>query len=105
MPSFVLHSSSIVLCTHFGQAKPILPSLRVTLSGQPLVTIGSPYVITACGLTGTTTPPCVTGKLTAGSVRVTSDNLPLGLLNSPTTCIPTGTPMLLLLAQFRVVAT
>jgi len=63
MPAPVLHLGATVLCTHTGQATPLAPFARVTVSGQPVVT-----------------------------------------LTSPSVCTPTGTPMLPIAAQARVLA-
>jgi hypothetical protein len=77
----------------------------VTVSGQPLVTIASPYAVTGCALTGTPTPPCVTGQWLVGAVRVLAGGVPVALLSGGSTCIPTGTPLLTLTAQLRVLVT
>jgi hypothetical protein len=77
----------------------------VTVSGQPLVTIASPYAVTGCALTGTPTPPCVTGQWLVGAVRVLAGGVPVPLLSGGSTCIPTGTPLLPLTAQLRVLVT
>ena len=39
------------------------PFPRVLLSGQPAVTLTSPYAVAGCALTGTPNPPCVTGAV------------------------------------------
>ena len=105
MPAPILHVGATVLCTHAGQATPLAPFPRVTLSGQPLVTIASPYAVAGCALTGTPTPPCVTGQWLLGATRVLAGGVPVATLAGSSVCIPTGTPMLALLAQTRVLAT
>jgi hypothetical protein len=105
MPAPVLHLGATVLCTHAGQATPLAPFSRVVLSGQPAVTLTSPYAIAGCALTGTPNPPCTTGQWIAGAVRVLAGGAPLATLAAPSTCIPTGTPMLPVAAQLRVLAT
>lgn len=105
MPAPILHLGATVLCTHAGQATPLAPFPRVTLSGQPLVTIASPYAVAGCALTGTPTPPCVTGQWLMGATRVLAGGVPVATLAGSSVCIPTGTPMLALLAQTRVLAT
>ena len=105
MPAPILHLGATVLCTHTGQATPLAPFPRVTLSGQPLVTIASPYAVAGCALTGTPTPPCVTGQWLMGATRVLAGGVPVATLAGSSVCIPTGTPMLALLAQTRVLAT
>lgn len=105
MPAPVLHLGATVLCTHAGQATPMAPFTRVLVSSQPVVTVSSQYAIAACALTGTPTAPCVTGQFLAGATRVLAGGLPLATLAGQSTCIPTGTPMLPLVSQVRVLAT
>jgi hypothetical protein len=105
MPAPVLHLGATVLCAHAGQATPLSPFPRVTVSAQPLVTITSPYAVALCGLTGTSAPPCATGQFTMGATRVLAGGAPVVTLASQSTCVPTGTPMLPLAAQPRVLAT
>jgi hypothetical protein len=69
------------------------------------VTIATPYAITGCALTGTGPPPCATGQWLTGAVRVLGGGVPLATMAGASTCIPTGTPMLPLSAQPRVLAT
>jgi hypothetical protein len=75
------------------------------LSGQPAATITGPYGIVGCALTGTPNPPCATGQWTSGAVRVTAGGIPLATMMGMSTCIPTGTPMIPMAAQTRVLAT
>lgn len=105
MPSPILHLGATVLCTHAGQATPMAPFPRVTVSAQPVVTLTSPYAIAGCSLTGTSVPPCLTGQFVTGAVRVLAGGAPVATLVSQSVCIPTGTPMLPLMAQTRVLAT
>jgi hypothetical protein len=105
MPGPVLHLGATVTCSHAGPAQPLAPMPRVLVSGQPVVTLASPYAVTGCALTGTQVPPCVTGQWMAGAVRVLAGGVPLAVQSGQSTCVPTGTPMLPLAAQPRVVAT
>lgn len=105
MPAPMLHLGATVLCTHAGQATPVAPFPRVTVSGQPIVTLTSPYVIAACALTGTPTPPCVTGQFVMGALRVLAGGAPVATLMSQSVCVPTGTPMMPVMAQTRTLAT
>jgi hypothetical protein len=93
------------MCSHAGSAQPLAPFPRVLLSGQPAVTIASPYAVAGCALTGTPTPPCVTGQWLSGAVRVLAGGTPLATMTGASTCVPTGTPMLPMSAQPRVLAT
>lgn len=105
MPAPILHVGATVLCMHAGQAMPLAPFPRVTVSAQPVVTLASPYAVAGCALTGTPVPPCVTGQFGMGAVRVLAGGAPVATLMSQSVCIPTGTPMLPLVAQTRVLAT
>lgn len=105
MPAPVLHLGATVLCSHAGQATPVAPFPRVLVSGQPVVTLSSPYAVVGCALTGTSVPPCVTGQFISGAVRVLAGGAPLATLAGSSVCTPTGTPMLPVVAQPRVLAT
>jgi len=105
MPAPAIHLGAVITCSHAGPAQPVSPMPRVLLSGQPIVTIASPYVITGCALTPTSTPPCVTGQWLVGAVRVLAGGIPVALMTGTSTCIPTGTPMLPLSVQPRVLVT
>ncbi|KOG45620.1 hypothetical protein ACFVZ8_04240 [Streptomyces sp. NPDC059558] len=104
MPGPILHLGATVLCTHAGQATPTTPFPRVTVSGQPVVTLATPYVVAACGLTGTPTPPCATAQWLAGAVRVLAGGTPVALQSGTSVCTPTGTPLTPLAAQTRAIA-
>lgn len=105
MPAPALHVGAVVTCTHAGTATPVAPFPRVLLSGQPAVTLASPYAVVGCALTGTPNPPCVTGQWLSGAVRVLAGGVPLATMAGSSTCVPTGTPMLPVSAQPRVLAT
>ena len=95
----------MVLCTHAGPATPAAPFPRLLLSGQPAVTIASPYTVTGCALTGAGPPPCATGQWLSGAARVLAGGAPLATMAGASTCIPTGTPLVPVSAQPRVLAT
>ncbi|MEK1888230.1 MAG: hypothetical protein AAAB35_11795 [Phyllobacterium sp.] len=105
MPVPILHLGATVLCSHAGQATPLSPFPRVFLSGQPAVTIASPYAIAGCTLASVPSPPCVTGQWLVGAVRVMAGGVPVATMAGASTCIPTGAPMMPVVAQTRVLAT
>jgi hypothetical protein len=105
MPAPILHLGASVLCAHAGQAVPMAPFPRVMLSGQPAVTLTSPYAVAGCALTGTPNPPCVTGQWIVGAVRVVAGGAPVATMAGQSVCVPTGTPMMPVAAQTRVLAT
>jgi hypothetical protein len=105
MPGFLLHVGATVLCSHGGQAQPTVPNPRVTVSGQPTVTLPGPWAIAGCALPPNAGGPCVTAQYTTGSTRVTSNGQPLLLIDSQALCAPTGTPVINVAAQTRVTGT
>jgi hypothetical protein len=105
MPGPLLHLGATVMCSHAGQATPTAPFPRVTVSRNPVTTLSAPYAVAGCALASGASPPCATGQWTVGSTRVLAGGTPLALLTSTGTCVPTGQPMLPMVAQTRVVAT
>src|SRR3954466_8339013 len=99
MPAPILHVGATVLCAHAGQATPLAPFPRVMLSGQPAVTLTSPYAIAGCALTGTPNPPCVAGQWVAGATRVVAGGAPVVTMVGQSVCMAPGTPMLPIVAQ------
>jgi hypothetical protein len=93
-----------VQCFHAGQATPTAPNPRVLVSGQPIVTIASPYVVAACPLPPppAANGPCVTGQFVTCSLSVFASGQPVLLMDSQSICVPTGTPLLPLVTQTRV---
>ena len=104
MPGFLLHLGATVMCAHAGQAQPTSPNPRVLVSGQPIVMQPAPYVIAGCPfLTPGGNPlPCVTANWIIGALRVTSNGMPVLLLDSQAICVPNGTPLLITVTQTRV---
>jgi hypothetical protein len=106
MPGFLLHLGAQVLCAHAGQAQPTAVNPRVTVSGQPTVTLSAPYVVAACTLPTppTANGPCVTAQWVTAATRVTSNAQPLLLLDSQAICAPTATPLTVVVTQTRASA-
>src|SRR4051794_27256239 len=105
MPAPILQLGATVLCSHAGQAMPMAPFSRVLLSGQPVVTLASPFAVAGCALTGTPNPPCVTAQWVVGAVRVMAGGAPVVTMAGQSVCVPTGTPLMPVVAQMRVLAT
>ncbi len=104
MPGFLLHVGATVMCAHSGQAQPTSPNPRVMVSGQPIVTQPAPYAIAGCPFT---TPagvplPCVTAQWVSGATRITSNGMPVLLIDSQAICVPNGTPLIISVTQTRV---
>jgi hypothetical protein len=104
MPGFILHLGATVICAHAGQAQATTPFPRVMVGGQPVVTLPGPWVVAGCGLTGTPSPPCVTGQFTVGATRVTVGGAPVLLQDSQAVCAASGAPLTILVTQVRVTA-
>ncbi len=104
MPGFLLHLGAQVKCAHAGQAQPTATNPRVTVSGQPIVTMAGPYTVAGCTLPPppAANGPCVTAQWISGATRVLANGQPVLLLDSQAICAPTGTPLLILMTQTRV---
>lgn len=106
MPGPILHVGATVLCAHGGQAIPTVPSPRVLVSGMPIATIAAPYSIAGCAFVPPAgNGPCVTAEWVVGAVQVVSEGQPVVIMTGMATCVPTGTPLLPVEAQTRVIAT
>lgn len=104
MPGFLLHVGATVLCAHAGQAQPTVPNFRVRVGGQALVTQPAPYVIGGCSLPSPPfgNGPCVMAQWVTAATRVRASGQPVLLQDSRATCVPTGTPLNIVVTQFRV---
>ena len=106
MPGFLIHVGASVLCSHGGQAQASASNPRVTVSGQPTVTIAAPWLVAGCTLPPPTAAngPCISAQFVTAATRVTSNGQPLLLFDSQAICAPTGTPLLIVASQTRVTA-
>lgn len=106
MPGFLIHVGASVLCAHAGQAQATAPNPRVTLTGQPSVTLSAPWLVAGCALPPppAANGPCVTAQFVTAATRVMSNGQPLLLFDSQAICAPTGTPLLIVASQTRVTA-
>jgi hypothetical protein len=106
MPAPLLHLGATVTCSHGGQAAPSAPTPRVLVCGQPAVPIASPYTVVGCPFAPSAgNGPCASGQWLTGTVRVLSAGQPLALMTGQSLCVPTGTPLLPVAAQTRVLVT
>ena len=104
MPGFLLHLGATVMCAHAGQATPVTPNPRVLASGQPTVAMTSLYSVAGCTLPppAVANGPCVTAQYITAAARITSNGVPLLLIDSQAICTPSGTPLLATVTQTRV---
>ena len=106
MPGPILHMGATVLCAHGGQAMPTVPNPTVLVMGMPIATIAAPYAVAGCGFVPPAgNGPCVTAQWIVGAVRVFSEGQPVVIMAGVSTCVPTGTPLVPVAAQTRVIAT
>jgi len=106
MPGFLLHLGATVLCAHPpGQATPVVTNPRVKVGGQPIVVQTSQYVIAGCALASVPSPTCATAQWITAATRVRAGGVPVLLQDSQSVCVPTGTPLNIVLTQVRVKGT
>jgi hypothetical protein len=106
MPGPLLHLGATVQCAHGGQAMPTSPDAQVLVGGQPIVTQPSPYTVAGCPFNVSGAPvPCVTAQWTTAATRITSNGMPVLLMDSQAVCVPNGTPLLIVSTQTRVIGT
>ena len=102
MAGFLLHMGATVMCMHAGQAQPVVPNPRVKVSGQPVVTQTSSYVIAGCPFVPPAAGPCVSAQWIVAATRVLAGGVPVLLQDSVAICAPTGTGLNIILTQLRV---
>ncbi len=107
MPGFLLHEGATVLCLHAGQAQPVLPDPRVTVSGQPIVTQECVYTVGGCAMPPPIagTGPCTVCTWITAATRVTASGIPVLLQDSQAVCVLPGTGLMITVTQTRVSAT
>ena len=106
MPGPILHLGATVLCSHGGQAMPTAPSPVLMVSGMPVATIAAPYAVAGCSfIPPGGNGPCVTAQWIVGATRVLSQGQPVAIMTGMATCVPTGTPLLPVVAQTLALAT
>jgi len=106
MAGFLLHAGSILRCAHGGEATPVAPNPRVTISGQPIVSQNSDFVIAGCALPKTgPAGRCMLARFVTAASRVKASGGPVLLDTSQAVCMPTGTPLHVIQTQTRVTAT
>ena len=102
MPGYLVHLGATVTCMHSGMAQPIAVNPRVKVSGQPIVTQTSSYVIAGCSLIPSGGPFCANAQWVSAAARVKSNGVPVLLQDSQAVCQTTGTGVLIQTTQIRV---
>jgi uncharacterized Zn-binding protein involved in type VI secretion len=111
MPGLLYHVGASAICPHGGQVTVIPTSPRVTVSGQPVATLGDQYVVAGCAFTVPTgkPQPCIKVQWLVPATRVMINGQPAILQTSTGLClsaeqIPQGPPTITA-TQTRVIAT
>jgi hypothetical protein len=104
MPGTLLHVGATISCAHQGQAQPTAPNPRVKVMGNPVVTQAFPYTIAGCTNPPppTNVGPCITAQWVSAAIRVKVMGQPVLLQDSQAICLPTGTPLTVMVSQLRV---
>ncbi|MGA3092421.1 MAG: hypothetical protein ABSD75_27770 [Terriglobales bacterium] len=106
MPAPILHIGATVLCAHGGQAIPTVPSPVVMVSGMPIATVAGPWTVAGCAFAPPAgNGPCVSAQWVVGAVQVLSQGQPVVIMTGVAACVPTGTPLMPVMAQTMVLAT
>jgi hypothetical protein len=100
----VLDMTSTVLCSHGAPAQPSTPFPRVTVSGKPVVTLSTTYVVSGCPQASVPAPVCASVVWMTTAMRVKAGGAPLLLSDSQTQCPAPMTPATITPSQTRVQA-
>ncbi|MFQ5603168.1 MAG: hypothetical protein ACE5HS_07860 [bacterium] len=102
MPGLFYHVNATAQCPHAGQISVVSSNTRVTVSGQPVATLGDNYPIAGCPFTvpGPKPQPCIKVQWLVPAVRVKVMGQPVILQTSSGIClsaeqIPQGPPNIL----------
>jgi hypothetical protein len=104
VPGFLLHLSAMVTCAHGGRATPMTTVPKVLVGGQPIAVRTSPHGIIGCALPPPpgANGPCVTAAWVTSAVSVLSFGQPVLLQDSQAICAPSGTPVIIMATQTKV---
>jgi hypothetical protein len=104
VPGYLLDKSAVVTCAHTGTASPVIVSARVKISGMGICVATSMYQISGCVFPPPPAGngPCVTATFTTSALRVKSNGVGVLLQDGIASCIPTGTPLMVVKPQVRV---
>ncbi len=76
------------------------------MNGMPITTIAAPYTVAGCAFVPPPgNGPCVTAQWVVGALQVLSQGQPVAIMTGMATCVPTGTPLMPVMAQMMVLAT
>jgi hypothetical protein len=76
----------------------------VTVGGQAIVTVSSPWTIAGCPFVPSGgNGPCTSASFITSATRVTAGGAAVLLQDSVSQCVPTGTPTNVTVVQTRVI--
>ena len=102
---YILHDGAIVACQHPpGLAQPDETDPRVTVSGQPVMTVSRTYTVNGCALNGTNSPPCTKASWLQGATRVTASGRAVAIDSGESLCTPSNGTLEPQVFQQRVTA-
>lgn len=109
MPGPLLHVGMTAICPHGGQISAIPSNVRVTVSGQNVVTVADTFPIAGCTFAPAAPHPCVLTKWIVPATRVSVLGQPVLLDTSIGLCqaadqTPQGPPSVIA-TQLRVTGT
>lgn len=97
----VLTVGAPAFCPHGGSAVSVAPDARVTIAGQPVLTIAAPLMLSGCrqaaGPNG-----CITAQFITGAARVRARGLPLAVDHGMAICSPGPGRLTFVAVQARV---
>lgn len=97
----VINANASLTCPHNAPASPLQTDLRVSVLGQPIVTVAKEYKIEGC-LQNT---PCTKGSWIKGARHVTAGGKEVAISTGISQCAPPPGPFTVLSTQQRVKAT
>jgi hypothetical protein len=88
MPGYLLHIGAVVQCTHAAPSTATPSAPRVFVSGQPVATVASMWLVTGCPFqipvgVGTVPQPCIRVQWTMPSARISVGGSPALLQPGP----------------------
>jgi hypothetical protein len=106
MPGPILHLGAVVTCYHGGMAEPLDIVPTVLVSGMPVATLASVYLIAGCAFPPppVANGPCVVGEWVLGATRVFAEGLPVLTEVGVAVCELSGTGLLPEVVQPLVIA-
>jgi uncharacterized Zn-binding protein involved in type VI secretion len=78
------------MCNHAGKVQATMPESSVTILGQPAISQGAPFTVSACSNAPTAGGPCTIASWVVASTKVMIKGKPALLVDSKAMAAPTG---------------